>query len=535
MEKNILFPTSRLFSNLTRRDLFGFIFFLLIPLGFFAFDFIGKYRIIFYVVLVICVAIYTIVGQFLFEKGKFGGLGKQLLALVVINTLVISLVNFTGNVESPYFFVLYFLIFSVAIFSPVEVFVLECLIVFASILVLEFYKIGSFVPIFKDRELQELVNILSIPATLPLMFAISSFVKNLELKKQLLTLSRDLLAIEDIEDEALLEEIDQGIIILDPSLSIAKISRWVEHNFETTAKVLLGKKITDLELYDAVTNKRLLPSDQFYKNLTSSSPQPLRWRILYRNQYGKYKKFVIKQTPLIVGESVIGILLSVEYPPKSLKDVITSFNQLFSFRISSSVSMVKNLLSTSSEIQKDPVYPKIKLYIERITQLLNDVAIKNEIADGIREITLSNFDLQILIKNVISEIGESGNISVWNVSPLYKNMEIMLNTDASLCERLLDYSIKGAVFLSKDTKVSLSIDEDEIQKRLTISVTSDVSGDFPVRVDILEPFFAGKLIVLAKYKGSGLEFSNASLIASYLGFDYSAQIENNKLVVKIIF
>lgn len=535
MKENKLFLTSRTSVRLTPKDVLGLLVFVAIPLSLFVFNLVGEYRIVFYAILVIFIAAYTLVGQFFFERARMGSLGKKLLALTVINTLVISLVNFTGNTSSPYYFVLYFLIFSVAIFVPIRIFIFECLIVFASVFVLEFHKFGSVALMFQSLESPQLITLFSIPATLPLLLAISSFVRNLEVRRQLLTLSRDLLAIEDIEDEAVLAEINQGIMILDPSLTIVKVSRWIENNFETTSKILLGKKVADLGLYDAVSNKKLLPSDHFYKNLTRSEPQTLKWRVLYKSQYGKYKKFVIKQTPLMVGSQIIGVLLSVQHPPKSIKDIITSFNQLFSFRLASNIAMIKNLVTTSDNIKSDPAFSNITLYIERTTQLLNDVAIKNEIADGDYEVVLSKVDLQIVIKNVIEELGQIGSVSIWNISPLYKNRAIPLKTDASLCEKILNYSIKGVLYLSKDSQVNLSLDEDDLQKKPTVILTADIVLDVPGRVDLTEPFFAGKFLILAKYKGTGLEFSNANLMARFLGFDFSAEIKNKKLIVKLIF
>lgn len=519
----------------TKKDIFGLAIFLLIPFTFFATDFIGKYRIVYYAVLVIFVAVYTIVGQFFFEGARLGSQGKRLLALTVINTLVTSFVVFTDNLSSLFFFVLYYLLFSVAIFTPIWIFVLECLVIFASVAIVELYSAGSISLMIQGLSTSELINLISIPIALPLMVAISSFVKGLEIKRRLLSLSRDLLAIEDIEDEALLAEIDQGIIILDPDLVIVKISRWVEINFGTTSQVLLGRKITDLDLYDAVTNKKLLPSDRFYKNLESPSPQTLKWRILYKNVYGKFNKFVVKQTPLIVADQVIGTMLSIQHPPKTLGDIITSFNQLLSFRLASSIAMIKNLMVTSSKITSDPSYPNIKRHLDITTQLLNDVSIKNEIADGNYEITLTKFDLDIMLKNVIHRLQSLGKVTVWNISPVYKNKPLMLKSDAPLCERLFEYSFKGALYLAKNKKLNLSVDEDEIQKRPTIALTSEVVVGFPQEADLLEPFFAGKLMILAKYKGSGLELSNANLIAGFLGFDYSAQVRNNKLILKIIF
>ncbi|MBN2016412.1 hypothetical protein JW766_06315 [Candidatus Dojkabacteria bacterium] len=528
--------TLKFFKSFTISDIIGFIIFLLIPLGLFATDFISQYRIYFYSLLAVFVAIYTLVGQFFFEDKTTGKIGKKFLSLTVINTLIISFINFTGNITSPYFFILYFLIFTVSIFTSVEMLLFECLIIFLSILVSETFKYDSITILLQSISSQELSNLLSIVASLPLAIVISSFTRSLQRKQELLLLSRKLLMIRDIEDEVLLEEINQGIIVLDQELTIVKISRWIENKFNLTAKLILDKKITELTFFDPVSNRRLLPSDNFYKNLLTTTPNELNWRILYKNQYGKFIKFVIKQTPLLVNNNKpIGFLLLVKEPPKTVQDLVSSFNQVLSFRLSSSIAMVKNLLSISKNIKSDPIYPQVEKHLNFIVQLLNDTTTKNDIADGNVEVKVTKCDLKTVTQCVLEELDPIRKVAVWNISPLYKTKPIQITSDIMLCKKLLKYSIKGALYFSADATVNLAFDEDENLKRPRIIITVSSMAKIPKGVNILEPFFAGELVTFPKYAGTGLEFSNANLLASYLGFDFNAEIRNNSLVVKIIF
>jgi len=89
MKENKLFLTSRTSVRFVAKDVFGLLVFVAIPLSLFVFNLVGEYRMVFYAILVIFIATYTLVGQFFFERARMGSLGKQLLALTVINTLVI--------------------------------------------------------------------------------------------------------------------------------------------------------------------------------------------------------------------------------------------------------------------------------------------------------------------------------------------------------------------------------------------------------------------------------------------------------------
>lgn len=517
------------------KDFLGLLIFLAIPLSFFVSNVIGTYRLYYYLILLVFIIVYALIGQFFFEEQRFGNIGKRLIALTIINTLLVSFVHFTGNVSSPYFFILYFLIFSIAIVFPIEILMLENVIIFLCIFVAEWYDFGSFSVLFSSISSIEKALLFSIPISLPLVIGISLFVNRLTIRQKLLETSRNLLAIQDIEGEALLSEINQGIIMLDPNLRIVKISHWIEQNLNTTARILLGKKIDELTFIDAVTNEPFRENHPFYKNLFEKQPQRLNWRILYKNQYGKYIKLVVKQRPLIVNDRVIGFLLLMRYPPKALTEVMTTFNQLFNFRLSSSLAIVKNFLETSQSIRADVKYPQIQGQISLITRLLNDSSIKGDIADGNIELTISRVDIQAIINNIITGYASIGSITLWNVSPSYKNKPIVVETDTHWCQKLLAYAIQGALFLAKDRKVAVNIDEDEILRKPTILITSDAATHLPERIDLLEPFFSGKLLVLSKYAGTGLEISNANLLAKFLGFDFNAEIGNNKVVIKIIF
>jgi len=531
------FPDNRNpYLHLNIKDIFSLIIFFLIPFSFFATNFVSYFKLYYYAILAVFIAIYTLVGQFFFESTRLGNLGKKLLSLTVINTLVIPFIHFTGNISSPYFFIIYFLIFSVAIFSSFQTILFECIVIFASIFVAEIYsfQIFNFTTI-KNIDPIPLARLVSIILAVPLGYAISSYIYNLQKKQELFELSKQLLAIRDIEDEALLEELDQGIIIIDSDLKIVKISKWIENNFSLAAKLLLGKHFNELDFYDPVSDKKMSKEDYFYKNLQDKNPKELNWRVLYKNQYGKFKKFIIKQTPLIVDAVPIGFLLSVKFPPKNISDLVSSFNQVLNFRLSSNLAMIQNIINVSEPIKSDPSCKTVSSHIENMIYILNDASIKSQIADGNYEISISKFDLKKLVQKVTSELQTDKKTAIWNISPYFKNKPFQLSTDLNLLEKLLSYSLRAAHFLSDNSEVNLTFDEDENLMKPRIVITSKLRIKFSDNKSLIDPFFGGNLEILSHYKGSGLELSNANLIANYLGFDFNAQISNNKLVIKIIF
>jgi hypothetical protein len=93
----------------------------------------------------------------------------------------------------------------------------------------------------------------------------------------------------------------------------------------------------------------------------------------------------------------------------------------------------------------------------------------------------------------------------------------------------------GVRFLSKDHKISLVLDEEEITQKPRLQFTVTIREGFPQDTEITAPFFGGKLLALSHYAGTGLELSNTELIIRLLGFDFSAEIYNNKLIMNIIF
>ncbi len=523
------------FLNLSIKDIFGIGFFVIIPFSFFFSNFIAEYKVLYYAVLALFIAILTLVLQFFFEKSSFGYIGRKLIILSIINTIILSLIYFSGSLESPYFFILYFLIFFTAIFASDEILIAEVMVLFMCVFVGEFVNYGSISQMLSSLNFRAAVSLMSLPVSLPLTIAMASFIENLKTKEDLLLLSKDILAIKEIEDEALLEEISQGIIVIDKSLKIIKISKWIEINFNLSAKFFLGRPISEIEFYDPVLNVKLKSTDYFFVNLKSSTPQKLKWRILYKNQYGKFKKFIVGQIPMKLNGEVIGFIISVKFPPKNISDLLSSYSRVFSFKLSSSIAMVKNLLSISKQCKIDPVYPNIIKNLELVINLLNDAAIKDDIVDGDREIQITEFNLKKIIELVIGTFNPVRKISLWNVSPLYQTQGVKIKSDKNLCQELIRYSLKGALYFSTDETISVSLDEDENVKRPSLLVSVSLKEQMPEMVRIIEPFFAGEIDILSKYRGTGLEISNANLIANFLGFDFDARISNNKLIIKIIF
>ncbi|MBU0975177.1 MAG: hypothetical protein ABIE03_04070 [Patescibacteria group bacterium] len=534
MDPKLPKPKPVFFHNLSIKDVFGLIIFLQIPLAFFLSNFISTYKIIYYAILAVFIVVYTLAGQFFFEQQKLTGLGKKLIALTAVNTIILSFINFTGNLVSPYFFVIYLLIFTVSIYFDPEILILECLIILGSIFTSELYDQGTLNLLLETLSTRDLASILSIIVTIPVGLVTAAFVKNLRKRQGLLDLSKELLIVRDIEDEALLEEINQGVIILDPELKIIKVSKWIEKNLKVSPQILLEKDIRELAFFDTVSELRLNSSDYFYRNLAGENPHELSWKVNYKNQYGKYQKFLVKQTPLISQGQLIGHMLTLKHPAKNVQEAISSFNQLLSFRLSSSLVVLRNLLNISA-IKNDPVFPNIEKHLGLIVNTLNDTSIRNDIVDGNLVMRPSNFNLNKLVQNIIKRSDPVRNISVWNVSPLYKTQPATITSDRTLCSNLLSYAVKGAVNLSDDSNLSISFEEDENTQKPKIVISVVVKDEIPDGINVLEPFFAGRLTILAKYRGTGLEIYNASLLAEFLGFDFAATISNNKLIIQIIF
>lgn len=535
MAEKKLFPTISPMGKLSSKHIFWLLLFFVVPLIFFVSNFIGEYRSYYYSVLALFVGAYAIVGHFFFKRTRLGDLEKKLIALIVINTVIISLVNFTGNAASHYFFILYFLMFAVAIFASAEVFVLECVIILTSVVVLEVHKVGSFGQLFGSLSPSELANLISIPVTLPLMMIIAAFVRNLQEKQELFLLSKEMLALEDVEDQILLEEIDQGLIVLDTGLTIVKVSKWIEKNLGMVSELLVYRNLNELEFYDPLTNLKLARKDHFYKNLTEQNPQKLNFRVLYQDKEGKFKKYVVKQNPLHVDKKLIGFLLTVRLAPKTVSEAIMSFDEILRFRLSSSIALIRNITEVSDEIKGDSSYPTLKKHIDLIIQILNDNALKSDIASGNYTLQRSTVDLKKLLSDLTRSIDPSQKDFVLKLSDLCKIRPIYLNTDARLCEKLVNYILSGANYFARGGKVDMELSSDEKMEEVILKVTVGLKEEFLKVLKVVEPFFAGQVVVLSKYIGTGLEFSNADLIAKFLGFDFDAGIDDSRLVVKVEF
>jgi len=500
----------------------------------FLFNFPEDYRIIYYFVLILCIVIYVFISQFFIEKESLSSDGKRLVVIAILNTITLSFVIFSGNIESSFFFVLYLLLVLAAPLLTPEYVILEGMIIFYSISLSVIHEYGGIGDAVRKLDISAYITIVSVLITIPVVSLVSRYVENLLSKTELFRFSKELLTIQDIEDEMLFEELDQGVMILDENVKIVKLSKWVSQHFGVTSRVLLGKKVTELPFYDVVSNKRLAKSDYFFKNLLSSEPKKLNWRVLFKNEYGKFIKLVIKQKPVIAKGTVVGFFLFMKLPPKSLRDMLSSFEQYYIFRMSSSIAMVRNILTTSKGIKEDKFYSILEKHMGIIIQLLNDHRIRNDILNGNVEISLSSNDIRSILEDIKRELSSIGKISMWNISPLYKTRKIVVNTDVKLFTLLLTYAIRGAMYLSKNAHVDIQINEDSVAKKPALLLIAKIKIPTTEKINPIEPFFGGKLIVLSKYKGTGLELSNSNLIARYLGFDFQAEIGNNTFIAKII-
>ena len=126
------------------RDLFIYIAFILIPLCFFIFNFVGLYRIFFYVILVVFILTYILINQFFFEDESVLRKDKKILALMIVNTIIVSLITLSGNSSSSYFFLLPVLLFLTSILLSFEAVILECFILLISVFASEIYHLDRF-------------------------------------------------------------------------------------------------------------------------------------------------------------------------------------------------------------------------------------------------------------------------------------------------------------------------------------------------------------------------------------------------------
>jgi len=469
--------------------------------------------------------------QFFGENEKLDSTGKNLLLFFLLNTIVSTIMFATGGISSHYYFFVYILIlFSSVTFKFGIVFLEVFLIFFINIFIWLTSK-DSLSQIFSQGETYAQINLFSPFLMLLLVIPLTIFIYNLRKKTEILRHSKELLYLQDLEDETLLTEINQGIIILDSELNIVKFSKWIEQNFEIQPSAILGKELIELSFMDYITGEKIQKDNYFYRNLFSENPKKLNWRVLYKNKYGKIKKFIIKQIPLEHYGKFAGFLLSVKTPQSSIDIISSSFTQMLAFRMNSSVGMIKNFLSFDGPVDEET---KIKIgnHIELLSGILKDMNERDRVASGDYEIIIEETDLKNMISLLVSAMPEK-KAGFWTVSPYFKNQKINYPLDTYLFEQIIRYLIIGSFYLSSGKGISISLDNGEGNNYLKIVITTDAMDGLPKDMDLSDEFFGGRLVVLSKYKGSGLEISNAKLFCSYLDFDFDARISNNKINIEI--
>lgn len=522
-----------LVSQINYKDFLCVIIFFSFPLAFFATDFETKFQLIYYGIVMGAIILYALFTQFFRENEKVSMLGRNLISLACVNTVVLSFIHFTGNAASNFFFMIYLLLFSMTPFYGFAIVIIEDIIVLLVTTLGSIYNYGSLYIFFKSADTLQKVNIFSILLLLPLLVAISTYIKNLKSRSSTLNLSKELLSLEEVEDEMLLSEISQGIIMLDSELKIVKMSKWIETNLEINPLVWIDRKFSELSLYDYVTNLKLSETDYFYQNLTSDHPRKINWRVLYKDEYGKLKKLTVKQVPLVIEDRKIGFLLSIKYPQTALEQTLSSFNRLLNFRISSSLSMIRNLIASfKGDVSSSSLVTK---QLDLLALILRDMNIRDEMVNGEYEITVEQVNVLDLLSATLSRLQKEGRVSLWNVNPIYKNTPLIESTDAKSLERIFVYSIRAALLLAKERELTISVEEESNTLSPEIVITANAKEEFLKPLNLEEPFFGGRLILLSRFSGTGLELSNAKLIAAYLDFDFSAEISNNKIIIRIIF
>lgn len=508
-----------------------YILFCIVPAIFFILNFESFNKYLYYGVIFILIVISTLFMQFFYEEKSIFSKDKTLILLITINTIVLSFVSFTGGTNGILFFLIYLLLFLTTIFIDKEILLLEMCIVLISLIFQEKSKEGFMFSI-KNKSFQSIVSVISL---MPFLYAVSVLLSNFRAKIQMLSFAKNLLLLQEIEDKALMQEINEGIMILDKELKIIKVSEWVVKQLGISTDRLLGQSIKKIELYDAVTNQKFDEDDLFIQNFYAEKPQKLKWRVLFKNEYSKFIKFFIKVKPIFFNNEKVGFLITFELPPQNIFELVNSSEGIFNFRLSSILVSIRNAITLSKNEIKTDNFVKIENRLRMFSNLLNDNIFRNNITDGFITVSVKEINVVEKLFAFQKELGKISKINIWTVFPLYKNQGILMKTDESLFDKMLLYILKGCIFFSVDNKVNISIDQDSVTQKPSIlfSIDSEVTEGLTGE-DILKPFFGGKILAISKYKGTGLEFSNAFLVSKILNVEITVSIIGKRIMVKMI-
>lgn len=513
-----------------KKDIFAMIFYLSIPLLFIITNFISQYKIFSYILIIFLIIVYSLFLQFFMDKNRKNSLSRNLYVLTIINIIVTSFLIPNGGLSSNFSFLTYLIIFLTVIFYSKFITILEISLLMLIFFFDTLYNVGLRELFVVESNKPYLYNFLGFIISFPLFVTAANYIDVLKEKSKSLLISKDLLKLQDVEDETLFSEINKGIIILDRNLRIIKLSRWIAVNLEITPELYIGKDFSQLKFHDYITNRKLNRDDYFFNNLEDNDPKKIKWRVVFKNQYGKFQKLIVKQIPLKMNEFVSGFMIIINYPQRSLDKVLSSFEQILAFRLNSSLGMVKNLLENKGV--KDE---KIDRHLQSLSSMLKDMKRRNEILKGEYEISVEKFDILNILSNISEEMKEIANIRIWEVDPYLKNRGLSIKSDLKTFKRIIFYVLEATVLLSKNKAISMSINLDSSGSHPRLILTTKAKEGLPKNAQLGEEFFGGKLVLLSKYKGSGMELSNAKLLANYLNFDFNAKISNNKVIVEIIF
>lgn len=513
--------------------------FFLSPLLIIVIRFFFEYRFLIFVLLGGLILLFFLTNLFFQYSRNIPKKIKKSIRISIINIIFLSLISFSGNLNSSFFFIIYFLLIYVALgeFSDVAVWESFLLVIYMIIFQIQESSINE---VIRESGTKGIINIFSVLLYSPLTMAIASYFDVFRKKELSLEKARDLLLEEEIGDEALMEELNQGLVVTDTELNIIKVSKWVENELGVSASLLLNKNFEDVfDFYDPIKNFPIQKSDYFFKNLHQKFPKKLKWRIMSKNSYGKEKIITLIQKPIYYHQNLTGWIMLFSIPSKEeeLVGYVDTFNQVLSYKISSSLSEVKNAISTLKNKarykESDERYFDTSLEnINSTIRLLEDSNLSTKIKNGTLEIKSTGINL---VKMVVRVANKSDYIEWVTINRKYQDLNIL--ADEYLLTKAIDSLIKGCLIIATDHRLHILLDQDLFTKKPKFEIRL-IGGVLEVASNLRKlevPFYDGDMSLLTKYQSTGLEISNASELFKYMGYKFSIQYKAPDMIFSVVF
>lgn len=512
-------------------------------------DFYFDYRYFIFALLSLLIIFYFLVEIFFRISEKVPVSIRRVVRLSIVNVIFLSIIAYTGNLSSSFFFVLYFLVIYVALSEYSFLAIQETFLLLVYLFVFEVVQEGSLDHLFRNEGHRALVNALSLLLYSPLSIALANYFSTLRQKEVSLEQARNLLLEEELGEETLLEELNQGVIVTDSRLNIIKVSKWIERELGVSTRVLLEKGFQEaFQFYDPIRIFPIQKTDFFYRNLYSKSPQELKWQVVFKDRYGKSKTLTIIQKPIYYEHrKFVGFIIFINIPSKidELSGYVGTFNQVLNFKLSSSLAIIKSSLTMIKERTKieqsdlfDRYFKASTSSIRNMVELLEDSNLSTRIKEQNLELKITGVDINKLLDSIVQDYSYSNSIARFIVSSPYKQTDkISILADPILLTKGLERLFRGAVILSQGRKMDVLLLQDLVTKKPTLEVIFE-GGVVEVVKDLgkLEvPFYDGDMGLLTKYEGSGLEISNASQLLKHMGFDFRIRYEVPNLIFKVVF